>query len=64
MNTLDDYQYLLAEQYFLREQLAGFPASARLTRMSSESRLRSIELKLAALSNRRVPSSYSHRPSE
>lgn len=44
-----DRQHLLAEQNFLREQLAGLPASARLTRMSTESRLRSIETQLAEM---------------
>lgn len=44
-----DRQHLLAEQNFLREQLTGLPASARLTRMSTESRLRSIETQLAEM---------------
>lgn len=51
-----DRQHLLAEQNFLREQLAGLPASARLTRMSTESRLRSIETQLAGMPvNEREP---------
>jgi len=44
-----DRQHLLAEQNFLREQLTGLPASARLTRMSTESQLRSIETQLAEM---------------
>lgn len=46
MNTYDR-QHLLAEQKFLREQLEGMPVSARLTRMSTEARLRSTETQLA-----------------
>lgn len=42
-----DRLHLLAEQNFLSEQLAGLPTSARLTRMSTESRLRTIETQLA-----------------
>lgn len=45
MNTYD-YQHLLAEQKFLREQLDAFPVNARLTRMSTEARLRSIETQI------------------
>jgi len=48
MNTYDR-QHLLAEQGFLREQLVGLPPSARLTRMSTESRLRTIEMQLAEI---------------
>jgi hypothetical protein len=48
MNTYDR-QHLLAEQGFLREQLVGLPPSARLTRMSTESRLRTIETQLAEI---------------
>lgn len=44
-----DRLHLLAEQNFLREQLAGLPTSARLTRMSTESRLRTIETQLAEM---------------
>jgi len=44
-----DRQHLLAEQNFLREQLTELPASARLTRMSTESRLRGIETQLAEM---------------
>ncbi len=55
MNTYDR-QHLLAEQNFLREQLTGLPASARLTRMSTESRLRTIGEQLAAMPvNEREP---------
>lgn len=45
----DDRQHLLAEKKFLSEQLAGLPATARLTRMSTEARLRGIESQLAEL---------------
>jgi hypothetical protein len=41
-----DRLHLLAEQKFLREQLATLPESAKLTRMSDESRLHTIEEKL------------------
>ena len=44
-----DRQHLLAEQNFLREQLEDIPASARLTRMSTQARLRSIEAQLAEI---------------
>lgn len=44
-----DRLHLLAEQNFLREQLMGLPPSARLTRMSTESRLRTIETQLAEM---------------
>lgn len=44
-----DRLHLLAEQNFLREQLAELPTSARLTRMSTESRLRTIETQLAEM---------------
>jgi len=46
MNSQDRLS-LLAEQKFLREQLDALPASARLTRMSTESRLREIERQMA-----------------
>lgn len=48
MNTFDR-QHLLAEQKFLREQLDGLPTTARLTRMSTEARLKLIEAQLAEL---------------
>jgi len=48
MNTYDR-QHLLAEQNFLREQLESMPASARLTRMSTQARLQSIEAQLAEM---------------
>lgn len=48
MNTYDR-QHLLAEQIFLREQLTELPTSARLTRMSTEARLRTIETHLAEM---------------
>jgi hypothetical protein len=41
-----DRQHLLAEQKFLRGELDGLPVTARLTRMSTEARLRSIEEQL------------------
>lgn len=43
----DDRQSLLAEQKFLQGQLEAIPGSARLTRMSTEARLRSVAIKLA-----------------
>jgi len=46
MNRQDRLQ-LLAERQFLREQLADLPASAKLTRMSDEARLKAIETQLA-----------------
>ena len=42
-----DHLHLLAEQTFLREQLVALPASARLTRMSTEARLQIIAAQLA-----------------
>lgn len=48
MNTYDRL-HLLAEQNFLRERLAELPPSARLTRMSTEARLRTIETQLIEL---------------
>lgn len=55
MNTYDR-QHLLAEQNFLREQLVGLSPSARLTRMSTEARLRTIETQLAEMPvNEREP---------
>lgn len=47
--NIEDRQQLLAEQTFLRRQLAETPAGARLTRMSTEARLRKVETALAAL---------------
>ena len=48
MNNYDRL-HLLAEQNFLRERLAKLSPSARLTRMSTESRLRTIETQLAEM---------------
>jgi hypothetical protein len=45
----EDRQHLLAERTFLQRLLAKTPASARLTRMSDEARLRKVEAQLAAL---------------
>ena len=51
-----DRQHLLAEQNFLRAQLERLPATARLTRMSTEARLRSIGGDLAQMPvNERAP---------
>ena len=51
-----DRQHLLAEQNFLRAQLARLPATARLTRMGAEARMRSIDSDLALLpTNGRQP---------
>jgi hypothetical protein len=44
--TSDERHHLLAEQQFLREQLAQLPASALLTRKSTEARLRAVETRL------------------
>lgn len=44
-----DRQHLMAEQNFLRAQLARLPATARLTRMSTEARLRTIDENLTQL---------------
>jgi len=41
-----DRLHLLAEQTFLREQLAELPSSAKLTRMSDEARLKAIQIQL------------------
>lgn len=46
--NLTEYRHLQAEQSFLTRQLAELPASAALTRKSNESRLRSVESKLAS----------------
>ena len=55
MNT-DDRQHLIAEQKFLRGQLEEMPASAKLTRMSTQARLRSVDSQLtAAPIDERVP---------
>lgn len=45
----EDRQHLLAERTFLQRMLAKTPATARLTRMSDEARLRKVEAQLAAL---------------
>jgi hypothetical protein len=42
-----DRQHLLAEKKFLEERLAEIPASAQIMRMSTESRLRNLEERLA-----------------
>lgn len=47
--NMSDRQHLISEQTFLRQQLAQMPASARITRMSAESRLRNVEARLAEL---------------
>ncbi len=55
MNT-DRRTFLLAERETVRRMLARTPATAILTRMSDEARLRNIEAELAALPvNERVP---------
>ena len=46
--NIEDRQQLRAEQTFLLRQLAETPAGARLTRMSTESRLRKVVAELAA----------------
>lgn len=46
----EDRLHLLAEQTFLRRDLAETPETARLTRMSIEARLRKVDAELAALS--------------
>lgn len=52
----EDRQHLLAERTFLQRLLAKTPATARLTRMSDEARLRKVEAQLAALpSDERTP---------
>ena len=45
----EDRQHLLAERTFLQRLLAKTPATAWLTRMSDEARLRKVEAQLAAL---------------
>lgn len=45
--TSPERHHLLADQRFLREQLATMPASAVLTRISTEARLRAVESLLA-----------------
>lgn len=45
----EDRRNLLAERTFLQRLLAKTPATARLTRMSDEARLRKVEAQLAAL---------------
>ncbi|WP_073465639.1 hypothetical protein [Rhizobacter sp. OV335] len=44
--TADERHHLLADQQFLRDQLAQLPASALLTRSSTEARLRAVETRL------------------
>lgn len=46
--NIEDRQKLQAEQVFLRRLLVGTPAKARLTRMSTEARIRNIEAQLTA----------------
>jgi hypothetical protein len=54
--NLEDRQHLLAERSVLMRMLADTPATARLTRMGDEARLRKIEAALAALPvDERVP---------
>ena len=45
----EDLQHLLAERTFLQRMLADTPTTARLTRMSQEARLHTVEAQLAAL---------------
>ena len=45
----EDRQHLLAERTFLQRMLADTPTTARLTRMSQEARLHTVEAQLAAL---------------
>jgi hypothetical protein len=47
--SITDRHRLLADQNFLRGQLANMPESARLTRMSTQARLRVVEAELAEL---------------
>ena len=55
MNS-EDRPYLLAERSFLQRMLNETPATARLTRMSDNARLRKVEAQLAALpSDERAP---------
>lgn len=49
--NIEDRQQLLAEQTFLRRQLLEIPSGARLTRMSTEARLRKVDAQLAASTN-------------
>jgi hypothetical protein len=42
----EEYQHLQAEHTFLRQQLATLPATAQLTRLSGEARLRAVERQL------------------
>lgn len=52
----EDRQHLLAERTFLQRLLAKTLATARLTRMSDEARLRKVEAQLAALpADERIP---------
>ena len=43
----EDRQHLLAERTFLQRMLADTPTTARLTRMSQEARLHTVEAQLA-----------------
>jgi len=43
----DDYLHVQAEAQFLRERLAGLPETARITLLSAEARLRSLEAQLS-----------------
>jgi len=45
----EERQHLLAERMFLQRMLAKTPATARLTRMSDEARLRKVEAQIASL---------------
>jgi hypothetical protein len=47
MMNSQDRLHLLAERKFLQERLAELPASARITRISTESRLRAVDDRLA-----------------
>jgi hypothetical protein len=47
--TQQEYQHLQAERTFLEQQLADLPAVARITRLSTEARLRAVEARLAAI---------------
>jgi len=47
----EDRNHLLSERTFLRRELVETPATARLTRMSMEARLRQVEDRLGGLTN-------------
>jgi hypothetical protein len=54
--NIEDRQQLLAEQTFLRRQLLEIPPAARLTRMSTDARLRKVDAQLAvSANNERAP---------